>query len=169
MTTALAATITMPARLGSGWGNSPDRLAPEWRTTYAANRKKVSPMRRCALRSAASASSPSLSAVSRHTNTPPANSSMMLSSPNARMATLPAWSPAHRATAASTRFHARPATTRMRAVLRRARDSSVMEALTCPLGTLPRRGRADRKLPDSNLPNGFTRSGDSGRTDAPSV
>ena len=159
----------MPARLGSGSGNSPNRLAPECRTTYAARRKKVSPIRRCALRSAASASSPSLSAVNRHTRTPPANSSMMLSNPNARMATLPAWSPAHNATAASTRFHARPATTRMSAVLRRARESTVMGVNSCQRGILPRSCRTVQKLPDSNLLNGFARSVRLGRTSTRSV
>ena len=46
---------------------------------------------------------------------PPATSSTMLSSPNARSATLPDWRVAQKAMAASTRFQARPMITRMRA------------------------------------------------------
>ena len=76
------------------------------------------------LLSAASAFNSSRSALNRHTKTPPARSSTMLSRPKASMATLPAWTPTHNETPASTKFHRRPASTRMSAVLRRASDSS---------------------------------------------
>src|SRR5690242_3718056 len=107
---ATAATRASPMPTGDAsacvWVS---RLNTAVTTTYPHKRTSataVTHAARCSARSTRSSGLPWASSASRHSNTPPATSSMMLSRPKAVSATLRATMPALRATAASTSIQA---------------------------------------------------------------